>query len=203
MSKEEKQKINLQEDVELEEQEPEEEETIINEIEIIKLIMKAKDLEKQKKFNEAADLYSEVCQARAKIYGEESYEFADIVLLYGECLLQHLQSKETILEKFNKVIEKKIKKDKGEDEEEEGEIDDEQEIWDIVFGSFESARKIYFNAYEKKLYPLDEKSICKKICRVHQRIAEFHLENDNFMEGIDEYQKALKFAFDQTDQADM
>lgn len=184
-----------------ENQEPEEEKKI-DEIDLVKLLLKAKDAEKQNKYNEAADFYSEICQARSKIYGEDSYEFADIILLYGEALLKHSQSKEVILAKFNKAIEKKMKVEENDPIEDVVE-DDEEEVMDIIIGSFETAKKIYLNCYEKKLFPLDDKFLCTKISRVHKNIAEFHFEGDNFMEGIEEYQKALKFAVDENDKADM
>jgi hypothetical protein len=67
------------------------EEEEFNEVESFKL---AQRLQKDKKFQEAADIYSELCEYRSVKYGEESYEVADMYYLYGDVLLSHCLSSE-------------------------------------------------------------------------------------------------------------
>jgi hypothetical protein len=67
------------------------EEEEFNEVESLKL---AQRLQKDKKFQEAADIYSELCEYRSVKYGEESYEVSDMYYLYGDVLLSHCLSSE-------------------------------------------------------------------------------------------------------------
>jgi len=56
---------------------------------------------------------------------------------------------------------------------------------------------------KKKLFPLDEKALCQKISRCYKLLAEYLFEGDNFLEGIEEYQRALKFSTDENEKADI
>jgi hypothetical protein len=179
------------------------EEEEFNEVESLKL---AQRFQKDKKFQEAADIFSELCEYRSVKYGEESYEVADMYYLYGDVLLSHCLSNEgklfSFFEKkvlFNKVSETLERKTENKPTQNLEEDDDLDACW----RSLEMARIIYTKEYEKNLIPLDKQNIEKKLFQVNMRIAEFLVEQDEFKEGIKEYQTCLNYTKDEHLIADM
>jgi hypothetical protein len=100
---------------------------------------------------------------------------------------------------FNKVSETLERKTENKPTQNLEEDDDLDACW----RSLEMARIIYTKELEKNLIPLDKKNLETKLFQVNLRIAEFLVEQDEFKEGIKEYETCLKFTKDQHSVADM
>ena len=160
----------------------------------------ALELVKEKRYQDAADLFSELSEYRSVKYGEESYEVAEIYYLYGDSLLSHALSSDVLFNKLNEGLEKKIENKSSKILNSETNLDEDLEA---CWRSLEMARIIYTREIEKTLTPSEFKNIQQKLFLVILRIGEFLVEQDEFEEAIKEYESCLKYTNDQNDIADM
>eukprot|EP01080_Neovahlkampfia_damariscottae_P008766 gene8766-714_t len=163
-------------------------------------LKEALELAKEKKYQEASDIFGEISEYRSVKYGEESVEVADIYYLYGDSLLSHALSSDVLFNKLNEGLEKKIENKSSTILNVENNLDDDL---DTCWRCLELSRLIYLREFEKTMTPLQRKNLEQKLFLVILRIGEFLVEQDEFKEAIKEYESCLKYTNDQNDIADI
>jgi tetratricopeptide (TPR) repeat protein len=163
-------------------------------------IQQAIDLERNKDYDGASEIYSQILEERAGKYGERSYECGDIAFKYATALLRSAQARgdELIAMRVNRAEKGRPSSPSETNEAQEGEEQEEEpqesveEVLELAATTFDLAVTIFKDQLQKSASESDAKHWSKMAADCHAGLAEVVSEFDQFTVAEAEYNKALE-----------
>jgi len=161
----------------------------------------AHDLMKEKKFESAADLFSQVLTKRITEFGETSENVAPLYHYYGKCLLYSAQDELTELGSIVRENVKDILASKIEESTEEVEVvNDESEVkeeeQDLKTAMTEAAQSIEVATENlevaKAIYEKNESKYRTQLAEIYMLTADIHMDTEMMEEAEKDYLKCLE-----------